>query len=260
MDKIEIVLLASAAAAYLISFFFSVFRRKEWRPLLTTGLALHTGLIGTRWYLSGHPPVMGTYEACLADAWFTSAVLLYLGTRRAWARGFASFLLLSVLCLMVYGLFFPTGYYPLTISERGLWVEIHALLAYWTWGLYAVAIGAAVLLLSKKSTDTKGGLMDEVLHHFTNLGFLLQSLMMAIGAYYGWLLFGDWWRWDPVESMALVSWLSWAMVLHMRLFYGWKGRRAAWLTLLASLLLLASYKALVFFPSGSTFHVFDLKF
>lgn len=259
MDKIETVLFALTCGAYALSLFSSVLRQQGWKSLLTIGIVLHAGLIGYRWDLSGHPPIMGTYEACLSDAWFTSAILLYLGSRNARMSRAAPVLLPLVLVLLIYGLIFPTAHYPLTISERGLWVDVHALLAYWAWGLYAAALSAAILLLIKGKNPGHVAL-DGILHHLTNLGFLFQSMMMAAGAYYGWRLFGDWWRWDPVESLALVSWISWALVLHMRLFYGWRDRRAAWLTVVAFVLLLVSYKILVYLPAGSTFHIFDLRF
>jgi ABC-type transport system involved in cytochrome c biogenesis permease subunit len=40
---------------------------------------------------------------------------------------------------------------------------------------------------------------------------------------------GRYWGWDPVETWSLITWLLFGAYLHARRFYGWKGRKAAWL-------------------------------
>ena len=38
------------------------------------------------------------------------------------------------------------------------------------------------------------------------------------------------WNWDPKEIFSLVTWIIYAS-LHERLAVGWRGRRAAWLSI-----------------------------
>jgi ABC-type transport system involved in cytochrome c biogenesis permease subunit len=83
--------------------------------------------------------------------------------------------------------------------------------------------------------------------------------MFSLGCYYSSILYGTWWQWDPAESTSLITWLSVALYIHMRLFYNWKGRRAAWLFVAAFVTVLFSYWGLIYLPTGSTFHVFDLE-
>ena len=40
------------------------------------------------------------------------------------------------------------------------------------------------------------------------------------------------WGWDPKEVWALITWLFYAAVLHLRLSKGWHGEKSAWLAVL----------------------------
>ena len=40
------------------------------------------------------------------------------------------------------------------------------------------------------------------------------------------------WSWDPKETWALITWLVYAAYLHTRFLKGFKGKRAAWLSVL----------------------------
>ena len=39
---------------------------------------------------------------------------------------------------------------------------------------------------------------------------------------------GSYWSWDPKETWAAITWLVYALYLHMRITRGWRGRRAAY--------------------------------
>ncbi len=39
------------------------------------------------------------------------------------------------------------------------------------------------------------------------------------------------WNWDPKEILSLVTWVIYAVLVHERLAVGWRGRRAAWLSI-----------------------------
>ena len=47
----------------------------------------------------------------------------------------------------------------------------------------------------------------------------------------GW---GGYWNWDPVETWSLITWLVYALYLHLRITFGWRGRKAAWFAAVAA--------------------------
>ncbi|HCJ67462.1 MAG TPA: cytochrome C biogenesis protein, partial [Elusimicrobia bacterium] len=43
--------------------------------------------------------------------------------------------------------------------------------------------------------------------------------------------------WDPIEVQSLVSWLIYAIWLHLRLTFGWRGHKLAWYSLLSLIII-----------------------
>jgi len=41
---------------------------------------------------------------------------------------------------------------------------------------------------------------------------------------------GRYWGWDPKETVAFVTWMCYAAYLHARATAGWRGVRAAWIS------------------------------
>jgi ABC-type transport system involved in cytochrome c biogenesis permease subunit len=82
--------------------------------------------------------------------------------------------------------------------------------------------------------------------------------MLASGSFYKFLLFGRAWSFDPVETLGLVAWVSYGTLLHLYLFSGWEGRRLAAWCLALFVLLTVTYRGIVYFPSWSTYHIFDM--
>ena len=287
MTFFEVSLLAVAAALYLAAFFLA----SKWLARygffsLVAGLVFHLAAAAVRWIGIGHPPVFGTYEATLSASWF---LLLFVAfSWRSVHRHFRLLVLCSVpmaLLLLLYGLvFFNTERMPLTISELSLWVDFHALFSWlafapftlafclsgvYLWSTRSGAAAPAPFLCGSesggKTTEPESpkrqlDIIDELAFRYINFGFVSHTIMFALGSYYSSILFGSWWLWDPVFSISLMAWLLVGLYIHLRLFYNWNGRRAAWLFVLVFSVMNFSYWGLVYLPTGSggTFHVFDI--
>lgn len=261
MSGTESYLLFSGILFYMVSFFLLWMRREKISmACLAAGIFLHAASSGVRWYGIGHPPVFGTYEAALAGSWF---MLLYTAFSYRSIHGhFRPLLLTTVpvaILIILYGLSFNTEWIPLTITEKSLWVDFHAMFSWLAFGSYAAAACLGGVYLWKSGVDeTSREVLDDLIFQYTNLGFVNHSVMFALGSYYSSILYGAWWQWDPVNSTSLITWLAYGLAIHMRLFYGWKGRRGANLAIVAFLTAIVSYWGLIYFPPGSTYHVFDI--
>lgn len=236
---------------------------------VTAGIFLQATSAGIRWYAIGHPPVFGTYEAVLAGSWF---LLLYTAFSYKSIHGHFRALALTTIpiavFLLLYGLTFNTERIPLTISERSLWVDFHALFSWLAFGSYAAAAclaGGYLLVASGQWSGASGKqnlepeVLDDLIFRYINWGFIGHTIMFALGSYYSSILFGVWWQWDLVNSTSLITWLAYGLAIHMRLFYGWKGKRGANLAIVCFLTAIVSYWGLIYFPPGSTYHVFDIE-
>lgn len=76
-------------------------------------------------------------------------------------------------------------------------------------------------------------LVDEISYRSVLIGFpifTLGGLIFAmIWAQIAWTRF---WGWDPKEVWALITWLFYAVFLHLRLSKGWHGEKSAWLAVI----------------------------
>ncbi|WP_197460557.1 cytochrome c biogenesis protein CcsA, partial [Thermodesulfatator autotrophicus] len=58
------------------------------------------------------------------------------------------------------------------------------------------------------------------------------------------------WSWDPKETWSLIMWLIYAALIHERLVVGWRGRKAAWLSLVGFVAWLFSFFVINLYISG----------
>ncbi|QUG43908.1 c-type cytochrome biogenesis protein CcsB [Psychrobacillus sp. INOP01] len=90
--------------------------------------------------------------------------------------------------------------------------------------------------LTKKSNSQ---LMDEIGYRSVLIGFpvfTLGALVFAmIWAHEAWSRF---WGWDPKEVWALITFLFYAVFLHLRLSKGWEGKKSAWIALIGFIIIM----------------------
>jgi len=227
-------------------------RVTQWLGITCFVLALVTWLL--RWRFAGHLPMFGTYESALSLAVAVLGAAFFVqssdGTRRLWpmACGVAA-------ALLAHGYRYDDTIFPLTISERSWIVEVHAIVAWSAFGCLAANAGAGLVhLLAVETPSATGRLLSRSL----SIGFLLHSAMLVSGSFYKFLLFGQIWSFDPIETLGFVAWISYGTLLHLHLMAGWEGNRLAKWCLFVFVLLVISYRLIVYFPAWSTYHIFDM--
>ena len=210
--------------------------------------------IGVRWARAGHPPVFGTFETDLAE----TLVLLLSGlwiARRAGVSYLRGPLLVAALTF-AHTFVLRTEATPLTISERSLWIDVHAVFAWVAWAAYFHA-----LLLAFADPSAPGGAgasRDEGALRALGAAFVAQSVLGFVGVYYATLLFARPWEWDPVQTLGLLSCLLCALALHLRLFFGASLHRQRFFLAAVVATFVTSAKLVMFLGSAQSFHVFEL--
>ena len=111
--------------------------------------------------------------------------------------------------------------------------------------------GEAIQLLETPATsfDQENSLkIQKFLNIFDNLsyrtigiGFCFLTLGILSGAVWANETWGTYWSWDPKETWALITWLTFAAYLHTRLLYGWQGVKPAGIASLGFLLVWICY-------------------
>jgi ABC-type transport system involved in cytochrome c biogenesis permease subunit len=122
-----------------------------------------------------------------------------------------------------------------------LWFWIHVITSALAYGFVLVA-GAIGLLYLFKTRYTGDAFYDRLPdlkkldnsnYLFIGLGFVMLTLMIISGSLWTKQVHGSYWAWDPLEVQSLISWLVYAIWLHLRLTFGWRGKRLAWYALFA---------------------------
>jgi cytochrome c-type biogenesis protein CcsB len=274
MPRLEAVFLIATFALYAGGFALPLFalvtgregpmRLGRWVAL--AGLAAHTAAIAARWAVSGHVPVATPYENATSGAWFI-VVLTFVAPRRLALFRIAGVgaMALALLLLGWGAVTQDASAGPMAASLKSVWLVVHVLFAMLAYGAFSVASGASVGYLLKARRGEVGVLarmpslevLDDVAYRYVVFGFITCAVMIAAGAIWAKDLWGAYWSWDPVEMWSLVAWLTYGVLIHLRVTYGWKGPRFAWYAVFAVALVFVAY-----FGVGTVFsasqHVFTI--
>lgn len=255
MITIEIVTIWAAiffitlsSLLYLTAIFFHKDRLlKVAKYLAWTALLSQTVSIAVRWISIGHPPVYGIYEHVLLASWAT--VLVFLLVIRSFPRleilgaGPITFALLMI----GYGIMSGTKHEALAAQYKSNWIWVHVGFGWLAYGAFTMsAVVAGAYLIKEKASRSKEiepdsflsklpelSALDDLILRFVALGFIGETGMIATGSIWASSLWGSYWSWEPLQTWSLASWLIYGIFIHLRVTMGWRGRRAAWLSLIA---------------------------
>jgi cytochrome c-type biogenesis protein CcsB len=72
--------------------------------------------------------------------------------------------------------------------------------------------------------------LDRIAYRTAIVAFPVYTFAVIAGALWAEVAWGRYWGWDPKETCAFVTWVIYAAYLHARSTAGWRGRRAAWIS------------------------------
>lgn len=230
------------------------------------GFTFHTFNILHRFITAGYLPITGMHQASSFYAWCIVIIYFVLNFRYK-ANILGAFILPIVFIFMLSSSIFPKEIKPLSPVLQSSWLWIHTLFAFLGNASFAVASALGVMyLIQRKLLKSKQvhGLskrlpslqtIDELNYKLINLGFPLLTLAIITGAIWAETAWGTFWRWDPKEVWSLITWFVYAIIIHIRLRSGWRGRHAAILSIVGFLTVLVTFFGVNLL--SHTFHSFD---
>ena len=240
---IENVLFTCAMVLYFVSMllFFVFFAMKKEKAgkiagiILTVGFAAHTAALVTRGIGAGRLPLTNQYEFATSFAWGVALVSLIF----IWKY---KFMALAVFSTPV--IFLIIGYAAMQSREvkelmpalRSNWLGFHVSTAIIAYGAFGVSFAVSMIyLLREKMKDNvfwnrhmpEREKLDMISYRAVSLGLLFLTFVIVTGAIWAERAWGSYWSWDPKETWSLVTWIIYALYLHLRIGRGWKGKSAA---------------------------------
>lgn len=108
-----------------------------------------------------------------------------------------------------------------------------------------VGMGTAWWQISQITTrvrhEQRAQLYDEVVYRAIMVGFPLLTIGIITGGLWANHAWGTYWSWDPKESMALVTWLSYAAYIHLRIHHEVSAEKLSLVAVAGMLLTLLTY-------------------
>jgi len=191
--------------------------------LLAAATVLAAG-IALRWERLGQGPFLTLFEVLLSNLFSLTLVmaLLYTAIRRV--RPALPVTAALLILLAAWALATRTDHLSLPPTFDHAWLWIHVISGKLFLSLCMAAASLAVLLLlNRDRTDAVGRVAvashDPLLWRLMAAAFVFHSFMLIAGAVWAHDAWGRYWSWDPLETWSLLTWLSLAIVLHLRLTF-----------------------------------------
>jgi len=226
--------------------------------LLTVSMIVRTMIsIKKGW---GHAPFTNLYESMVFFAWATS-VLYFLFELKYKNKTLGSFITPVIFLILAYTSLGGPGIRkevePLIPALQSNWLIAHVITAFLSYAAFAVSFGASVMYIIKAGKS--GGFwdklpsqetLDEINYKAVLIGFPLLTLGIITGAAWAHYAWGSYWSWDPKETWSLITWLIYAAFLHARFVKGWRGKKAAVLSIIGFAAVLFTYLGVNLIISG----------
>src|SRR5690606_14227366 len=88
----------------------------------------------------------------------------------------------------------------------------------------------------------------EFAYRLVQVGWPILTFGVALGAVWADTAWGRYWGWDPKETWAFITWVTYTVYLHTRMVLGWRGRWSAAACLIGFLMVLITWLGVSFIP------------
>jgi cytochrome c-type biogenesis protein CcsB len=225
------------------------------RWILWGGFVSHCAALLFRFIEVGHTPVASLYESLSFFAWALVGAFIVFDLRYRLAVLGAFVCPLAVVLMLVGSAVIIGGVEPQQPNPvlQSKWFPVHVTFAFLGYAVFGIAFAAGIMyLLQERMLKSKRfsalyyklpalDTLDSINYKCLSFGFPLMTLGIISGAVWANSAWGGYWRWDPKETWALITWFWYAALLHGRLSIGWRGRRAAIFAIIGFVALVFSF-------------------
>lgn len=258
--------------------------KKKWIGQTATAMAVvalfsTTMILITRAGESGHAPFSNLYESMVLFIWATNLGYLLLEYKHKF-KAIGAFVMTIEFLAMLSASLLPYRFKsveplnpalqnkwhwmmdalaPFGMQKYAIgWLDFHVFTTFIGYAGFAISFGLSLIYLLKYKFEQKGGkstfmdafpdskTIDELSYRTIAWGFPFLAVGIVSGAVWANYAWGTYWSWDPKETWSLITWFIYAAYLHARVTRGWRGKRAAYLSI-------AGFLAVIFLYWGVSF-------
>ncbi|WP_030149198.1 c-type cytochrome biogenesis protein CcsB [Mycetocola saprophilus] len=231
------------------------------------GFLLHLTAVVTRGVAAGRVPWANMYEFAMTGTAVIVAVFLIILTRVD-LRFLGAFIMgLIVILLGLSSLNFYIEVAPLPPALQSAWLVIHVFVATTGTGFFFLGFALTALQLIQARREAAGTALsakrfrfmatlpssqrlDNLSYRVNIIGFILWTFTLIAGAIWAEAAWGRYWGWDVKEVWTFIIWVVYAGYIHARATRGWRGNRAAWLSMIGAVTVLFNFTIVNLFFKG----------
>ena len=246
------VMVLYLASMVLYFIFFAMKNEKAARIagwVITVAFVLHTAALLVRGIGAGRLPLTNQYEFATSFAWGICLCFLVF-VKKYHFQALGTFVTPVIFLLIGYAAMQRREVRELMPALRSNWLGIHVSTAIISYGAFGVSFAVSSMFLLKQGRENHDfwkknipdyDRLDIISYRAVSLGFLFLTFVIITGAIWAERAWGSYWSWDPKETWSLITWIIYALYLHLRLNKGWRGRRAAWFAVIGFICVLFTY-------------------
>ena len=226
-------------AAMILYFLFIAIKKQPIAKiaigLQIAGLVLHTAALVVRGIGAGRLPLTNQYEFATAFAWGLALVsLIFILRFRFPVLG--AFAAPVTFLVIGYAAMQSREVHELMPALRSNWLGFHVSTAIIAYGAFGVSFVLSIIFLLRGRFKESGfwdqhipsrDKLDTISYRSVALGLLFLTFTIITGAIWAERAWGSYWSWDPKETWSLVTWIIYAVYLHLRIRKSWHGKIAA---------------------------------
>ena len=211
-------------------------KKLSW-ALFALALLAHLGYFIWRGLVAQRLPLSSQFEFSCGFALGVALMLLVARTRLG-ADWIAAAGMAAVALLMTYASRQKMEISELMPALRSFWFDFHIGAAVFSYAAFLVA-GCVSLryVLQHRRGEAPDSLkmkkLEYLSYRLVALGFIMLTAVIVIGAVWAEAAWSAYWTWDPKEVWALITWIIYAVYLHLRLRRKRKGTAMAWFLVIA---------------------------
>jgi len=198
--------------------------------------------------------VTNTFESLIFFSGVIALVLFAYRVQKKWNVYqfvlFGSTIIALILLAIASSPIAPRDIQPPIPALQSSWLVLHVTFAFIGEAFFTVAFISSIYYLAVKDEEKKLN-ADRIIYTSTAIGYPIYTAgALIFGAIWAEAAWGQFWSWDPKETWALITWLTYTVYLHMRFIKKYRGKISAIVQIVAFLFTIFTFFGVNFLLAG----------